>query len=438
MCGLVGIMGSDNKLNVPFNFLLEVDYVRGKDSTGILSVDAEGQARWLKDTVLPPELMLNEDYDKITGSGWGNVKGKVDPFLLMGHNRSATKGTVSVENAHPFQQRHIFLTHNGTIHNQFPLTTKLDKKFDTDSETLTSFISKFGIEDAWKNMAGAAALAYYNQDDNTLNLITNGERPLYFGVEKDNKYIIYASELWMLHGAEARYDLDIPKYFTLKKDNLHIFDFDPEKTKVNMVITPLRKYVAPAVKHWPIRPKAANYKGRWFDTDTCAWREYPRPVNTLLPHKIGKRKRRKLEGKADKAVPKIIKQATGYSDAMNLVFKHPFQGEPAYNVILRQKISAYYSDKARAAEEKDKAIGQALYGNLGEFDTPVHPEYPLAIVEMDEAVFHERYKECFYCHKDLAHEYDEAVVFSAYETGAICGDCATTAEANDMYLGFTL
>ncbi|KKK92897.1 hypothetical protein LCGC14_2698320 [marine sediment metagenome] len=67
----------------------------------------------------------------------------------------------------------------------------------------------------------------------------------------------------------------------------------------------------------------------------------------------------------------------------------------------------------------------------------IHPEYPLAIVEMDEAVFHNRFKECFYCRKDLKYEYDEAVIFSAYETGAICGDCANTAEANDMYLGFT-
>ena len=447
MCGLVGIMGSDDKLNVPFNFLLEVDAVRGKDSTGILAVDKEGHARWLKDTVLPPELMLETDYDKLTGGGWGTVKNKTDPFLLMGHNRAATKGKITVENAHPFQHKHIFLMHNGTIHNQFPLTDKMKKTFATDSENLTSFVSEFGIKDAWKNMTGAAALAYYNQTDNTLNLITNGERPLYFAVEKDSKYVIYASELWMLHGAESRYDLDIDGFYTLRPHNLHTFEFDPEADKVSMVIKVLDKYVAPA-RIWPkIKPHQGRRHGQYFDTEAAEWKNYTRNrhVSELFPHKIGKKKRKKLEKKADKAVPKIIKKSTGYSDALRMVFETPFKGEPSYNVILRQKIAAYFSDKAKAAEEKDKKVSQAIYGiGGGEPDeywdtTSAGPDtYPLAIVEMDEAEFHNTFTECFYCRKNLKHEYDEAVVFNHSETGAICGDCATTAAANDMYLGFSI
>src|ERR1700730_17855218 len=50
------------------------------------------------------------------------VLNKIDEFsIVLGHTRSATRGTSTARNAHPFQHNHITSTHNGTVGNAYDI-----------------------------------------------------------------------------------------------------------------------------------------------------------------------------------------------------------------------------------------------------------------------------------------------------------------------------
>ena len=88
-------------------------------------------------------------------------------------------------------------------------------------------IENKGINWAWGNLDGAASLIYHNKRDNTLNIITNGERPLFFATTKGDRYLFVASESWMIRNVCKRMN------FKLKKDiNLHNSYIKYEKSLV--------------------------------------------------------------------------------------------------------------------------------------------------------------------------------------------------------------
>lgn len=232
MCGLVGIMGEpSNDLTKAFNDMLQMDVIRGWDGTGVISGGMDGIWRWDKCDTTPQALMTKDDY-KITVGPRIGIQNK---FLLMGHNRAATKGSVSYENSHPFYHKPVLLTHNGTIHNLFPLRKGMEDKYDTDSETVTKAIAMNGIDWVWKNLDGAATIAYLNTEFGTLNLITNGRRPLFFATSKDNKYMLYASESWMIYAVCHRHKIDISesKVKVATPHKLYTWEYDEKKKEVS-------------------------------------------------------------------------------------------------------------------------------------------------------------------------------------------------------------
>src|SRR3546814_20890235 len=86
MCGLVGFFGVMNKERFGvFEDMLQVDVIRGMDSTGVAAVRKKHIAV-VKDTLLPQYLMSTKQYDKHIDN--------LDNFCLIGHNRFATKGKV--------------------------------------------------------------------------------------------------------------------------------------------------------------------------------------------------------------------------------------------------------------------------------------------------------------------------------------------------------
>lgn len=188
MCGLVGVAGYiSQKEEQVFRRLLEIDTIRGPHSTGVLSVDAQGNADVVKAVGTPWNLYELKTFDEA-------MKGSL--CVLMGHNRWATKGKINRRNAHPFEHDHIIGAHNGTLRNQGLLINSKD--FEVDSDNIFHSISKVGVDETIKKTCGAFALTWYDSASESMNFVRNDERPLWLCESEDGRTLFWASERWMV------------------------------------------------------------------------------------------------------------------------------------------------------------------------------------------------------------------------------------------------
>ena len=188
MCGLVGMAGQiDTKMEKMFKDMLVVDQLRGKDSTGILSVGMN---------FIEVEKSACPAVDFLERKRVSNILNRKS-MLLMGHNRWATVGGVKSSNAHPFEAGTIIGMHNGTLKN-WRTALDDDNDFNTDSECLYHNIAKNGLKPTIKKVDGAYALTWYDENDNTLNFLRNNDRPFSFQWSEDGRSIFWASEPWMI------------------------------------------------------------------------------------------------------------------------------------------------------------------------------------------------------------------------------------------------
>ncbi len=167
--------------------LLIFDVVRGKDSTGVASIHKGG---WNVDkaTGVPHELLERQ-------KAKNNIE-SLQNIALIGHNRSATVGSINRQNAHPFDFEHIVGVHNGTLRNKGELESHAD--FGTDSEALFYNLDKYSPKEVIPKVDGAYALVWYDKRDTTINFLRNSERPMFLAMSEDKKFLYWASEAGML------------------------------------------------------------------------------------------------------------------------------------------------------------------------------------------------------------------------------------------------
>ncbi|MDO8604849.1 MAG: glutamine--fructose-6-phosphate transaminase (isomerizing) [bacterium] len=195
MCGIVGIITNEKRNLLPeiISSLKNLEY-RGYDSTGIAILD-DGQLKRVRrigapSDVFPPKEITEE------------LRVSEEGFLIaIGHNRWATHGKPSKENAHPHFDcgGNIAVVHNGTILNHEDLRKELitlGHTFlsTTDTEVIPHMIEQkikegLSIKDAFLDTAssleGSFGLAIISTDDpNRLLLVKHGS-PLLFGVLKN-------------------------------------------------------------------------------------------------------------------------------------------------------------------------------------------------------------------------------------------------------------
>lgn len=225
ICGLVGVIGDIwSKEKKVFDFLLKLDIVRGPHSTGVARITMENEVQLVKDVGNTWDLLRNkpEEYynrDKNFGELNGNFK------ALMGHNRWATVGDITAQNAHPFVQGSVVGAHNGTLDNYAHHYRLEDsEKFDTDSECIMHNINVFGAEKTVGKLSGAWALTWHDSHDDTFNIVRNKERPLHYAWDKRGKVFYYASEDWMLDAAFNRYEVEVEDIYILAADTHYKFD----------------------------------------------------------------------------------------------------------------------------------------------------------------------------------------------------------------------
>lgn len=183
MCGIVGLISKNGSFWSShlelFTNMLRMDTIRGEDSTGVFGVTKDGHCDVVKG-----------DADGYLFTRTGNY----DDFLtrmdkqyrvVIGHNRAATRGSVTPENAHPFRERHIVLVHNGTINNK----DTLNKDVEVDSHAIAHALADQDPVKALSKIDGAYALVWFDSNQRTLNLARNNLRPLYI-LEYDSFWAI--------------------------------------------------------------------------------------------------------------------------------------------------------------------------------------------------------------------------------------------------------
>ena len=96
MCGLVGMAGNvveqDKKA---LKYLLRFDTVRGEDSTGLAVVTEKDNKIEVHKRVGVPDLLFEEDAAFDAKHIYQGPRGKV----FIGHNRYATRGKITDDNA---------------------------------------------------------------------------------------------------------------------------------------------------------------------------------------------------------------------------------------------------------------------------------------------------------------------------------------------------
>ena len=238
MCGLVGVAGN---FGVPdeavFSALLIADSVRGTDSTGAAVLSRTNALNTIKALGNPFGLLDTKAYDR-------EVNGLVSTVFL-GHNRYATLGKKTTNNAHPFTFGHICGAHNGTLESwsHAALDELAGEEYDVDSQSIFAAIEKVGIDETAKVMEGAWALSWIDLQRKKLCFWRNDERPLWYAYYGEKMKLAWASKSGMIGFAvdnagqrlykgeyypfvdDTLYEWDIPKLAAAEKDVL----VEPEK-----------------------------------------------------------------------------------------------------------------------------------------------------------------------------------------------------------------
>ena len=223
MCGVIGMVSSEpsgfNQSNIKiFNNLLWVNTLRGNDSTGVFGVNKHGNVDFLKTVGSAHNMLSSDEYKDFKSEMYSDYQ------MVVGHNRAATRGMITDENAHPFIEDTTILVHNGTLINHGKLTKEV---VEVDSHAILHSIVERGYEDTLKDIEGAFTLAWYDTKDKTLRVIRNNERPLFIASTVGAWY--FASEKEMLELVLGREQVDIADMTECKPGVMYYWELEDKK-----------------------------------------------------------------------------------------------------------------------------------------------------------------------------------------------------------------
>jgi hypothetical protein len=272
--------------------MLKLDTLRGDDSTGVLSVLHDKKTKIFKDVGTVWDLMKWKQFD--------DTVDRRASALLLGHNRAATKGKVTPENAHPFDYDGFIGVHNGTLRGQWRLDNH--KEFDVDSENIYYHMGINGVADTLSKLEGAFALAFYDKEQHKLTLVRNKERPLCYAFSEDAKTMFFASEGWMITVACGRNNIKIGEIFDVTPEKIYRFDvpdvsgdmfkgYDGKWSKEDATF-----FTAPPTQsHWNGGRNSSNYTGTYGRT------EEKKPGTNIIP----------FDPKNTAAVARVMQRSVG-------------------------------------------------------------------------------------------------------------------------------
>lgn len=258
MCGIVAVVGAITQPErEAFIELLHYDAVRGWDSTGVFNVMPDGSVDSYKLAEVPTQFMRR--------SGATRVVGRVGVKALVGHNRAATKGAVTDENAHPFHHDNIIGVHNGTLRNQHILPQST--KFVVDSDNLFHAMSNEDVRTLMPKVNGAFALVWHDsQEAGSVYVLRNSERPLWYAKNEAGTVVFMASEYQHIAAATNNGRVKIKlqanenghTYFQFPENKLFKVRFDGVVEEVCAV---------PVYTFQSTYSQGSYYSGRGYDYD---------------------------------------------------------------------------------------------------------------------------------------------------------------------------
>src|SRR3989338_9846331 len=190
MCGIVGVVSSENVNSKLFNGLSNLEY-RGYDSVGMCFIH-NSSFRIKKGVGKLHEVHGKVDFLSIPGS------------IGIGHCRWSTHGGVTNKNAHPHVdcRNKISVVHNGIIENYSELKDELIKKghkfsSQTDTEVIAHLIEENikgkKIEEAVRlalnQIEGSYALGILNSNEPDKLIGARNESPLIVGIGDGENFI---------------------------------------------------------------------------------------------------------------------------------------------------------------------------------------------------------------------------------------------------------
>jgi len=189
MCGIIGIVGSNNVVEPLLEGLKRLEY-RGYDSAGIATIfNKKIESRRAKGKLAALEAEIKKE--------------PLPGHIGIGHTRWATHGAPNVINAHPHHTDTVAVVHNGIIENFKELRHELESEgvvfsSDTDTEVIPQLLTRYikqgntPQEAMWHllpRLEGAFALGIiFVGHDNLLIAVKKGS-PLAIGYGKGEMYL---------------------------------------------------------------------------------------------------------------------------------------------------------------------------------------------------------------------------------------------------------
>lgn len=188
MCGLAGWFGltlSDkDKQEKLFRLLMRKAQVRGTDSFGV-AFSRDGKVR-VHRGLGPVSRWLTRDRKRV-------ARVAASP-IVIGHTRAASRGEVTLPNAHPFTVGEHVGAHNGMISNSSSLMlgARYAPRGETDSEEALAWLVSEGLTvEAFRALRGWFAMTIVTLDSTELVLAVDASTP--FAVARVGGGIVWHS-----------------------------------------------------------------------------------------------------------------------------------------------------------------------------------------------------------------------------------------------------
>ena len=227
MCGIVGVVGNSNAVDILIQGLEKLEY-RGYDSAGIYVTDAPDKGCLVKSVGRIADLRAKISSD---------VKGSTG----IGHTRWATHGQATEDNAHPHTSEtgRFVLVHNGVIENYLQIKEEYLQghkfKGQTDTEIAVHLIGKFvdevglSVLEALKKslhiIQGSYAFALVDSQAPDTIYVAKNKSPLLIGVGEGYN-MVCSDAMAMIRETSQFMEIHDKELVVLTKDAITVTDYE--------------------------------------------------------------------------------------------------------------------------------------------------------------------------------------------------------------------